>query len=109
MPISTASSTSSRASADKQTLETSDTDADIWSASMVAGLVHDPTCHDLVDRILREVVGIIDARLAGNAAGAPGVCAVTGNPLPGLQPFAGTANHHREAPMQSNRPPAFMA
>ena len=50
----------------KQALDTGDTDAGIWSAGMVAGLIHDvPTCRELVDRIMREAVAIIDARLTG--------------------------------------------
>ena len=57
----------------KRALDTGDTDAGVWSAGMVAGLIHDiPTCRELVDRIMREAVEIIDARLAGMRPG-PGV------------------------------------
>ena len=56
----------------KQALETGDTDAGVWSAGMVAGLIHDvPTCRELVDRIMREAVAIIDARLAGMRPAVP--------------------------------------
>ena len=56
----------------KQALETGDTDAGVWSAGMVAGLIHDvPTCRELVDRIMREAVEIIDARLAGMREAVP--------------------------------------
>ena len=38
----------------------------IWSAGMVAGLIHDiPTCQELVTRIMREAESLIDERLAG--------------------------------------------
>ena len=38
----------------------------IWSAGMVAGLIHDiPTCRELVERIVTEAAAIIDERLHG--------------------------------------------
>ena len=56
----------------KRALDTGDTGAGVWSAGMVAGLIHDvPTCRELVDRIMREAVEIIDARLAGMRPGVP--------------------------------------
>ncbi len=37
----------------------------IWSAGMVAGLIHDiPTCRELVHRIVSEAEEIISGRLA---------------------------------------------
>ena len=49
----------------KQALLTGDADAGIWSAGMVAGLIHDvPSCRELVDRIMREAETIIDDRLS---------------------------------------------
>jgi nitronate monooxygenase len=42
-----------------------DTDGGIWSAGMVAGLIHDiPTCRELVERIVSEAEEIIAGRLA---------------------------------------------
>ncbi|MFP6581649.1 MAG: nitronate monooxygenase family protein [Candidatus Hydrogenedentota bacterium] len=50
----------------KVVLEDGDTDAGIWSAGMVQGLIHDiPSCEELVSRIVREAEEIIDARLNG--------------------------------------------
>ena len=41
-------------------------DIGVWSCGMVAGLIDDiPTCKDLIDRIMNEANGIIQARLAG--------------------------------------------
>ena len=58
----------------KQALRNGDADAGIWSAGMVAGLIHDvPTCRELVDRIVREAAAIIDARLASMRPAAAGV------------------------------------
>ena len=46
-------------------LESGDTDAGIWSAGMVQGLIHDiPTVKELVDRIVSEAEGIITRRMA---------------------------------------------
>ena len=46
-----------------------DGNAGVWSAGMVAGLIHDiPTCQELVDRIMTEATAIIDQRLAGMRA-----------------------------------------
>ncbi|MEE2636718.1 MAG: nitronate monooxygenase family protein [Acidobacteriota bacterium] len=53
----------------KHALVAGDTDAGVWSAGMVAGLIHDiPTCAELIDRIMREAVTIIDGRLAAMRA-----------------------------------------
>ena len=42
-----------------------DTEGGIWSAGMVAGLIHDiPTCQELVNRIMSEAEAILDGRLA---------------------------------------------
>lgn len=58
----------------RQALRSGDADAGIWSAGMVAGLIHDvPTCRELVDRIVREAAAIIDARLASMRPAAAGV------------------------------------
>jgi nitronate monooxygenase len=49
--------------------KTGDTDAGIWSAGMIQGLIHDvPTCQDLVARIVREAKEIIQGRLTGKLA-----------------------------------------
>ena len=41
-----------------------ETDGGVWSAGMVAGLIHDiPTCRELVERIVGEAAAIIDGRL----------------------------------------------
>ena len=54
----------------KQALLKGDADAGIWSAGMVAGLIHDvPSCQDLVERIMREAEAIIDGRLADTRTG----------------------------------------
>lgn len=43
-----------------------DTDAGIWSAGMVQGLIHDvPSCAELVSRIVSDAEAIIGDRLAG--------------------------------------------
>jgi len=45
--------------------KTGDTDAGIWSAGMIQGLIHDvPTCEELVLRIVREAKALIESRLA---------------------------------------------
>jgi nitronate monooxygenase len=50
-------------------MQEGDTDGGIWSAGMVAGLIHDiPSCQELVDRIMTEAEAIIDGRLAGMRA-----------------------------------------
>lgn len=47
-------------------LETGDLDAGLFWAGQVQGLIHDiPTVAELMDRIMREAVEIIDRRLAG--------------------------------------------
>jgi len=48
----------------REALQTGDTDAGIWSAGMIQGLIHDvPTVHDLIDRIVSEAEDIIRGRL----------------------------------------------
>ena len=48
----------------REALQTGETDAGIWSAGMVQGLIHDvPTVKDLIDRIIAEAEQIIDQRL----------------------------------------------
>ena len=43
-----------------------DTDAGIWSAGMIQGLIHDiPSCHELIDRIVSEAEALIRGRLNG--------------------------------------------
>ena len=50
----------------KQALLEGDANAGVWSAGMVAGLIHDvPTCRQLVERIISEAEAIIAGRLAG--------------------------------------------
>lgn len=50
----------------KGVLEDGDTDAGIWSAGMVQGLIHDiPSCEELVSRIVHDAEQIIDERLNG--------------------------------------------
>jgi nitronate monooxygenase len=45
--------------------ETGDVEAGVWSVGMVQGLIHDvPTCDELVTRIVREAVELIDGRLS---------------------------------------------
>ncbi|MFV0524462.1 MAG: NAD(P)H-dependent flavin oxidoreductase [Acidimicrobiales bacterium] len=45
---------------------TGDTEAGIWSAGMVQGLIHDiPTCQELISRIVGEAEELISERLAG--------------------------------------------
>ena len=45
---------------------TGDTDAGIWSAGMIQGLIHDiPSCHELIDRIVSEAEELIRGRLNG--------------------------------------------
>ncbi len=58
----------------RRAMQEGDTDGGIWSAGMVAGLIHDiPTCQELVDRIMAEAEAIIDARLAGMRGAAAAV------------------------------------
>jgi nitronate monooxygenase len=46
-------------------LESGDTDAGIWSAGQIQGLIHDiPSCKELVDRIVAEAETLIAQRLA---------------------------------------------
>lgn len=50
----------------RDALQTGDTDAGIWSAGMIQGLIHDvPTVADLIDRIMSEAEDIIRGRLEG--------------------------------------------
>jgi nitronate monooxygenase len=47
-----------------------DTDAGIWSAGMIQGLIHDiPSCHELIDRIVAEAEDLIRGRLSGMLVG----------------------------------------
>jgi nitronate monooxygenase len=49
----------------RDAMSTGETDGGIWSAGMVAGLIHDvPTCRELVERIVSEAEEIIAGRLA---------------------------------------------
>jgi nitronate monooxygenase len=49
----------------RKALEEGESEGGVWSAGMVAGLIHDiPTCQELVDRIIREAEALIDERLA---------------------------------------------
>ena len=46
-------------------LESGDTDAGIWSAGQIQGLIHDiPTCKELIDRIMAEAESLIQQRLS---------------------------------------------
>ena len=55
----------------KQALLNGDADAAVWSAGMVAGLIHDiPSCRELVERIIREAETIIEERLQTMRTGA---------------------------------------
>ena len=50
----------------RQALQTGDTDAGIWSAGMIQGLIHDvPTARELIERIVAEAEEIIRGRLEG--------------------------------------------
>jgi NAD(P)H-dependent flavin oxidoreductase YrpB (nitropropane dioxygenase family) len=50
----------------RDALQTGDTDAGIWSAGMIQGLIHDvPTVEELIDRIMSEAEDIIRGRLEG--------------------------------------------
>ena len=50
----------------REALQTGDTDAGIWSAGMIQGLIHDvPTVEELVHRIVTEAEEIIRGRLEG--------------------------------------------
>ncbi|MGQ5700633.1 NAD(P)H-dependent flavin oxidoreductase [Sandaracinobacteroides sp. A072] len=56
--------------AGKVLLDTGDLDTGIFWAGMIQGLIHDiPTVQDLIDRIIREAVEIVDSRLPGFRAG----------------------------------------
>lgn len=49
----------------RDAMESGDPEGGIWSAGMVAGLIHDvPTCKELVERIVSEASEIIKKRLA---------------------------------------------
>jgi NADH:quinone reductase (non-electrogenic) len=49
--------------------EIGDSDAGIWSAGQIQGLIHDiPSCEELVHRIVRDAEAIITGRLAGMIA-----------------------------------------
>jgi nitronate monooxygenase len=49
----------------REAMAEGDTEAGIWSAGMVTGLIHDiPTCRELVERIVSEAAKIISGRLA---------------------------------------------
>ena len=53
----------------RKAMQVGDTEGGIWSAGMVAGLIHDiPTCQELVERIITEAEAIITGRLAGMRA-----------------------------------------
>jgi NADH:quinone reductase (non-electrogenic) len=53
----------------KEVYETGDLEAGVWWAGQAQGLIHDvPTCGELVDRIVREAVELINGRLAGAVA-----------------------------------------
>jgi NADH:quinone reductase (non-electrogenic) len=53
----------------KAGLESGDTNAGIWSAGMVQGLITDvPTCAELIGRIIADAEAIIDTRLRGMRA-----------------------------------------
>ncbi|MBM63349.1 MAG: nitronate monooxygenase [Acidobacteria bacterium] len=55
----------------KQALLNGNADAGVWSAGMVAGLIHDiPSCRELVERIIREAETIIQERLQTMRTGA---------------------------------------
>ena len=55
----------------RKAMQEGDTEGGIWSAGMVAGLIHDiSSCQELVDRIMTEAEAIIDGRLAGMRAAA---------------------------------------
>lgn len=48
----------------REALGTGETDAGIWSAGMIQGLIHDvPTVKELVDRIVSEAETLIKRRL----------------------------------------------
>ena len=49
----------------RDAMSTGETDGGIWSAGMVAGLIHDiPTCRELVERIVSEAEELLAGRLA---------------------------------------------
>ena len=53
----------------RKAMQEGDTEGGVWSAGMVAGLIHDiPTCQELVDRIMTAAEAIIDGRLANMRA-----------------------------------------
>ena len=48
--------------------EAGDTDAGIWSAGQVQGLIHDiPTCAELVARIVRDAEAVVREPARGHA------------------------------------------
>jgi NADH:quinone reductase (non-electrogenic) len=48
----------------REALGTGETDAGIWSAGMVQGLIHDvPSCKELIDRIMSEAETLVRGRL----------------------------------------------
>ena len=50
----------------RKALQEGDSNAGVWSAGMMAGLIHDiPSCLELVTRIMTEAAALIDGRLAG--------------------------------------------
>ena len=53
----------------REALGTGETDAGIWSAGMIQGLIHDvPTVKDLIDRIMAEAEALIGQRLKSMVA-----------------------------------------
>jgi NAD(P)H-dependent flavin oxidoreductase YrpB (nitropropane dioxygenase family) len=53
----------------RELLSSGDVEGGIYWASMAQGLIHDlPTCHELIDRIMRDANAIIACRLAGMTA-----------------------------------------
>ena len=57
-------------------LEQGDMTAGVFWAGQVQGLIHDiPTCRELIDRIIRQAVEILDRRFAGFRS-----CAVPAGP-----------------------------
>ena len=56
----------------REALGTGDTDAGIWSAGMIQGLIHDiPSVQELIDRIVSEAEDLIRQRLDGMLVGSP--------------------------------------
>ena len=49
----------------KNALQQGDVEGGVWSAGMVAGLIHDvPTCRELIERMVTDAEAIINGRLA---------------------------------------------